>query len=96
MLSSLTQLLAIEPLALVGTAVAEPDERELAVAQRRHDPRKTKNLQKARENSISALKHLNGEQMQQAAAATNHFQSHSLWMRMLSFLTHRSIASAQT
>ncbi len=38
MLSSRTQDLAIEPLALVGTAVAEPDERELAVVQRRHDP----------------------------------------------------------
>ena len=38
MLSSLTQLLATEPLALVGTEVAEPDERELAVAQRRHVP----------------------------------------------------------
>jgi hypothetical protein len=34
MLSSLTQLRASEPLALVGTAVAEPDERELGVAQR--------------------------------------------------------------
>jgi hypothetical protein len=32
------QLLTIEPLALVGTAVAEPDERELAIAQRRHVP----------------------------------------------------------
>ncbi len=38
MLSSLTQLLASEPLGLVGTAVAEPDERELAVPQRRHVP----------------------------------------------------------
>ena len=36
MLSSRTQDLAIEPLALIGTTVAEPDERELAVAQRRH------------------------------------------------------------
>ena len=50
MLSSLTQLLASEPLALVCTAVAEPDERELAVAQRRHVP-----SQKNAGKSISAL-----------------------------------------
>ena len=59
MLSSLTQLLAIEPLALVGTAVAEPDERELAVAQRRHVPHKEP--LKGSRKSISALKHLKSE-----------------------------------
>jgi hypothetical protein len=32
------QLLTIEPLTLVGTVVAEPDEQDLAVAQRRHVP----------------------------------------------------------
>ena len=93
MLSSLTQLLAIESLALVCTAVAEPDERELAVAQRRHVP--SQRISKTRGKEHLHTEHLNGEQTE-LAVATDHFQSHSLYMRMLSFLTHCSIASPQT
>ena len=53
MLSSLTQLLAIEPLALVGTAVAGPDERELAVAQRRHVPSQRTSKTRGKEHLLT-------------------------------------------
>ena len=50
MLSSLMQVFAIEPLPLVGTAFAEPDERELAVAYRRQVPSQRSSKKRGKEH----------------------------------------------
>jgi len=93
MLSSLMQDLAIEPLALVVPPSPNLTSGSLPLRSVVMSPHKEPPTSAGK--SISTLKHLKGEQMQQAAA-TNHFQSHSLCMRMLSFLTHCSIAYPET
>jgi hypothetical protein len=85
MLSSLMQVFAIEPLPLVGTAFAEPDERELAVAYRRQVPSQRSSKKRGKE-------HLRTQAPQRRAdAASSSYKSFSI-----AFSLHVNVAVSHT